>query len=82
MKPSVFIEMLNPTKPSFHFSPPTYGAQSFSLVIVCAKYLNFTVPDIIQGRLVQKRKKKEAAAGILMYFFVAAIHIFAERACQ
>lgn len=78
VKQSGLIEMPNHIKQSSHFFPQTYGAQSFSPEIWCANYLYFfSARYNTLGRLVQK-----AAVNIFMFFFVAAIHMFAVTACQ
>lgn len=46
---SVVIDMLNHIKQSFNFFPQTCGAQSFSLVILHANYLYFSLPDVKQA---------------------------------
>lgn len=75
LKQSGFIEMQNNIKQSFSFFPQTYGAQSFSLVILCANYFVFyCARQNTLHRLVQK-----AAVGVFMYFFVEAM--FAVIAC-
>ena len=42
------IDMLNHIKQSLNFFPQTCGAQSFSLVILYANYLYFSLPDVKQ----------------------------------
>lgn len=75
LKQSGFIEMQNNIKQSFSFFPQTYGAQTFSLVILCANY--FVFYRARQNTL--HRLVKKAAVGVFMYFFVEAM--FAVIAC-
>lgn len=75
LKQSGFIEMQNNIKQSFSFFPQTYGAQSFSLVILCANY--FVFHRARQNTLL--RPVQKAAVGVFIYFFVEAM--FAVIAC-